>query len=88
MRASNSRSSWKKPAPTIGDGGEALDRRHVARMLTEIRLVDGKVCLERQQHRRDHAVGNVTCVSWYWASPSFPLIPVQVGIQNNRFRNL
>ena len=45
-----------------GDGGDAGGRRHVAQMLAEARLVDGEIGIERQQHRRDDAVGQVGLV--------------------------
>ena len=47
------------------DGGEAFDRCHVTQMPAEIRLVDRQIVLERQQQRRDDAVGDVVCVPWH-----------------------
>ena len=43
-----------------GDGGQAFDRRDVAQMLAEACLVDRQIVVERQQHRRNHAVGNIS----------------------------
>ncbi len=48
-----------------GDGGEALDRGDVAQMLAEARFVDRKIVLERQQHRRDYALGDIVRVPWH-----------------------
>jgi hypothetical protein len=31
-----------------GDSGETFHRRHIAQMLAEARLVDGKIIVERQ----------------------------------------
>ena len=55
-----------------GDGRQAFDRRHVAQMLAEARLVDGEIVVERQQHRRDHAVRDIdACL----ASGPPPFVP-------------
>ena len=51
--------------------GDAGRRRHVAQVLAEARLVDGEVGIERQQHRRDDAVGNVALVPGH-CSPRWP----------------
>ena len=45
------------------DGGNALGRRHVAQVAAEARLVDRQVVVERQQHGRDDAVGDVAGVT-------------------------
>src|SRR5262249_55906736 len=50
------------------DRGDAGRRGHVAQMLAEGRLVDLQVLVERQQHGRNDAVGNVGLVSRH-ASP-------------------
>ncbi len=55
-----------------GDGGKTFDRRHIAQMLAEIRLVDRKIVLERQQHRRDDAVGDVAFMAGH--VPFLPLL--------------
>ena len=48
-----------------GDGGKAFDRGDVAQMLAEARFVDRKIVLERQQHRRDYALGDIVRVPWH-----------------------
>jgi hypothetical protein len=45
-----------------GDRGQALDGGDIAQMLAEVDLVDRQVVLERQQHRRNDAVGDVIYV--------------------------
>src|SRR6185295_15512269 len=42
-----------------GDGGEPLDRRHIAQVRAVRRLVDRQVIVERQQHGGDDAGGEV-----------------------------
>ena len=46
-----------------GDGGQPLDRRHVAQVAAEALLVDREIVVERQQHGRNDAVGNVMRVT-------------------------
>ena len=52
-----------------GNGGEAFDCGHVTKMLAEARLVDRQIVLERQQHRRDHSLGNIVRVPWHGLPP-------------------
>src|SRR5215475_5392955 len=44
---------------------EALDRRHIAQVPAEARLVDRKVILERQEHRRNNALRYIRRVPWH-----------------------
>ena len=41
-----------------GDCGETFHRGNIAQMRAEGRLVDRQVLVERQEHSRDHALGN------------------------------
>src|ERR1700755_1103880 len=47
------------------DGREAIHLRDIAQMLAEVRFVDGEIVLERQQHRRNDAVGDKARVPWH-----------------------
>ena len=52
-----------------GDGGQAFDRRHVAQVLAEVRLVDRQIVVERQQHGRNDAVRNIMSRAAAFAAP-------------------
>ena len=47
------------------DGRYALDGGHVAQVAAEALVVDRKIFVERQQHGRDDAVGNIIRVTWH-----------------------
>src|SRR6266705_3479095 len=49
-----------------GDRGQPLRRRDFGEMRAERRLVDGKIVVERQEHRGDDALGNPVHVSGHF----------------------
>ena len=49
---------------------QAFHRRHIAQVLAEARLVDCKIIIERQQHGRNYAVGNIRRVTRHSPSSS------------------
>ena len=49
-----------------GDGRKAVRRGDVAQMGAEALLVDGEIVVERQQHRRDDAMGQVMGVTGHF----------------------
>src|SRR5207244_1655743 len=50
--------------------GEALDRRDIAQVPAEARFVDREIVLERQEHRRNYALGYIGRVPWHRPSPA------------------
>src|SRR4051794_8665165 len=52
------------------DCRQSLHRAHIAQMSAEIRLVDRQILVERQQHRRNHALGYEIAMAAHVWSPS------------------